>query len=233
VTIPILSTVIAPDTLWDAGSRGRVMRKNRRAQALGGHMQINVLWSNSLRRYEFGTMPLTLAVWRTLEALYEVTDAGASGFLVKDPHDCIVTVAYGKAIDYNLVGNIYQLVERITSPTGAVTNDRTITRLDAASFHVYVSGVETFTYTLDATTGRVTIPADPAAANVTWSGTTYVPVHFESDEIDWEIVVAGDEEEGGVHDGGAMWDPANHQSLCRPCHDAKTSEDLRRRRSRG
>jgi 5-methylcytosine-specific restriction endonuclease McrA len=31
-----------------------------------------------------------------------------------------------------------------------------------------------------------------------------------------------------VLDGGDMWNPANHQSLCQPCHRAKTREESRR-----
>lgn len=194
MTIPILSTVIAPDSLWSAMVRGRLMRRNRRAELPSGRKQINVLRSNSLRRYEFGTLPMTLAVWRTLEALYEVTDAGASGFLLHDPSDCVVSNSYGRAVDENLVSNTYQLVERKTSPTGSLTHDRTIRRLDASSFLLYLSGVLHATYTLNANTGIVTIPADPTAANVSWAADTYVPVHFESDDLDWDLELAGDEE---------------------------------------
>lgn len=194
MTIPILSTVIAPDSLWSATVRGKLQRRNRRAENIGGYKQINVLWSNSLRRWEFGTLPMTLAVWRALEALYEVTDAGASGFLVHDPSDCVVSNAYGRAIDANTVANTYQLVERKTTPTGSLTHDRTIRRLDASSFLLYLSGVLHGTYTLDANTGIVTIPADPTAANISWAANTYVPVHFENDDLDWDLELAGDEE---------------------------------------
>ena len=42
-----------------------------------------------------------------------------------------------------------------------------------------------------AATGRVTIPSGPTAANLAWTGRFYVPVHFQDDAIDWELVVAG------------------------------------------
>lgn len=191
MSIPILSDVIAPSRLWSATVRGKLQRRNRRGQNIGGHMQINVLWSNSLRSWEFGTVPLSLDVWRELEALYEVTDAGASGFLVHDPADCVISTAYGRAINYDASDNTYRLVSRKTSPGGTRTHDRTITRPEAASFKLYINGAQEVTYTLDDETGVVIIPADPDPTAVTWSGRTYVPVHFENDDIDWDLEIAG------------------------------------------
>ena len=60
--IPVLADVIAPNSLWSATVRGTHRRKNRRAQNIGGFQQINVLWSNTLRTWEFGTVPLSLAL---------------------------------------------------------------------------------------------------------------------------------------------------------------------------
>lgn len=191
MSIPILSDVIAPNSLWSATVRGKLMRRNRRGANLGGFQQINVLWSNTLRSWEFGSVPLSLAVWKTLQALYEVTDAGASGFLLHDPQDCIVTVDYGAAINYDTSDNTYRLVQRITSPGGTRTHDRTITRPDANSFRLFINGVEELTYTLDDETGIIIIPSDPLPSSISWSGRTYVPVHFTDDEIDWDLVIAG------------------------------------------
>ena len=46
-------------------------------------------------------------------------------------------------------------------------------------------------YTLNVTTGIITIPSAPAASTVTWIGSIYVPVHFADDSIDWTLVAAG------------------------------------------
>lgn len=193
--IPILADVIAPNTLWSATVRGKLLRKNRRASNIGGFQQINVLWANSLRSWEFGTVPMPLSVWKTLQGLYEVTEAGASGFLLHDPQDCVVTVDYGRAINYDSSDNTYRLIQQITSPGGTRTYDRTTTRPDANSFRLFVDEVEEVTYTLDDETGVLTIPSDPLYTSITWSGRTYVPVHFTDDEIDWDLVIAGPAEQ--------------------------------------
>lgn len=194
MTITILDDVIAPNSLWSATVRGRVMRRNRRAENAGGFKQINVQWENSLRSWEFGTVPLSLSTWKNLQALYEVTDAGASGFLLFDPQDCVVTVENGVAIDYDSSDDTYRLIQRITAPGGTRTKDRIIRRPDVGSFRLFIDGVEELTYTLDDQTGIITIPSDPLAASVTWSGKIYVPVHFADDAIDWDLVVAGNVE---------------------------------------
>jgi 5-methylcytosine-specific restriction protein A len=36
-----------------------------------------------------------------------------------------------------------------------------------------------------------------------------------------------------INDGGAVLDDDNLQSLCRSCHDKKTADDIRKRRSAG
>jgi uncharacterized protein (TIGR02217 family) len=193
-TIPVLASVIAPNSLWSATVQGKSMRRNKRARNQGGYMQVNVGWTNTLRQYEFGTVPLSVSNWRTLEGLYEVTDAGAYGFLVLDPKDSVVPEAVGRATLYDASDPMYQLTKRYTAAGSVQTRDRTITRPKVGGFVLYVNGVIEPTYTLDETTGRVIIPSAPDAADVSWSGLHYVPVHFESDEIDWTLVIAGDAE---------------------------------------
>lgn len=190
-SITVLSDVIAPNSLWSSGVRGKQMRRNSRVQVQSGEIAINVVWSRTLRQYEFGTVPLTVDQWRALEGLYEVTDAGAYGFLALDPKDCSAALTNGKATLISAPAHTYQLVKRYTSVGSSQTRDRVITRPLAAGFVLAISGTPTLSYTLDVAAGIVTIPADPSAANVTWSGQFYVPVHFDSDDIDWDLVVAG------------------------------------------
>jgi uncharacterized protein (TIGR02217 family) len=189
--IPVLADIIAPNHLWSATVRGELVRNNKRAQNVGGFKQIQVRWSTSLRMYEFGTVPLDLDVWRTLEALYEYTDAGGYGFLLQDPADCIIPRSIGRVINYESSDNTYRLVERKTVAGGAFTHDRVVTRPEVSPFRLFISDVEEMSYTLDEETGVVTIPSDPDPTTVSWSGRSYVPVHFAEDKINWELVVAG------------------------------------------
>lgn len=191
MSIVVLADVIAPNSLWSSGVRGKQIRRNLRAQIQSGEMQINVGWSRTLRQYEIGSVPLTVEQWQSLEGLHEVTEGGTYGFLLQDPKDSSVTDATGGATLVSAPAHTYQLVQRKTAAGSTREYDRIITRPRAAGFVLSISGAPTGSFTLDPNTGIVMIPADPAAVLITWSGVFYVPVHFESDEIDWELVRAG------------------------------------------
>jgi uncharacterized protein (TIGR02217 family) len=191
MSITVLSNVIAPNSLWSAGARGKQMRRNTRVQVQSGQMQINVGWSRTLRQYEIDTVPLSVEQWQSLEGLHEVTEGGAYGFLLQDPKDCSASDTTGKATLISAPAHTYQLIKRYTSVGSSQLKDRVITRPRAAGFVLKISGTPTLSYTLDPDTGVIIIPADPSALNVSWSGLFYVPVHFDTDEIDWELARAG------------------------------------------
>lgn len=100
-TITVLSDVVLPDIVLTAGVRGRQIRKNERTQTVSGSVQVNVRWDYTLREFEVGYVPMLPAAWSAIEGLFEVTDAGAYGFLMLDPKDSSVAVADGKLISYN------------------------------------------------------------------------------------------------------------------------------------
>lgn len=193
MSVSILADVIAPNSLWSAGAKGKNIRRNDRVELQSGALQVNVSRAITLRQYEIGTVPLSVEQWQTLEGLFEATDAGAYGFLLQDPKDCSASDTTGRATLISGGAHTYQLVKRYTAAGSTRTKDRVIRRPRAAGFVLKVSGVVVSgaSYTLDATTGIVTIPAGPTAANITWSGIFYVPVHFENDVIDWDLLVAG------------------------------------------
>jgi uncharacterized protein (TIGR02217 family) len=189
--ITVYADVILPESIVAAGVRGRQIRSNARTMAFNGEQQINVGWARTLRQFELGVVPLTVAQWQTIEGLHEVTEGGAFGFLMPDPKDASVSLADGRV---SLVSGItYQLQKRYTSVGSTRTKDRKITRPLAAGFTLQASNVTVAPadYTLNDTTGRLTIPSAPAFATLTWSGSFYVPVHFANDEIDWELVRSG------------------------------------------
>ena len=200
MSLTVLSDVIAPNSIWAAGARGKQMRVNSRGQNQGGYRQVNVMQSVTLRQYEFGTVPIQedgadedarRQAWQDLEGLHEVTEAGGYGFLLLDPKDCTANHAAGKVTLINAGAHTYQLIKRYTSVGSTRTKDRKITRPRVAGFVLRINGAPTNDFTLDKDTGVITIPSDPTAANVTWSGTFYIPVHFEQDDLDWDLLIAG------------------------------------------
>lgn len=194
MTITVYADVILPNQIISAGARGKQIRNNARTMASNGTQQVNVNWARTLRQYELGVVPLTVADWQTLEGLFEVTEGGAFGFLLQDPKDTKALITEGVATA--LTSTTFQLYKTYTSAGSTRTKTRKITRPIASGFVINNSGtplVVTSQYTLNTTTGIVTIPSAPTAGNLTWSGNFYVPVHFSSDEIDWELVRSGPE----------------------------------------
>jgi len=191
MAITVLSDVILPNSVLSTGVRGKQLRNNTRTESRNGSAIININWSKTLRQYELGVVPMRLDQWQAIEGLHEVTEGGAFGFLMFDPKDHATVDTQGFVTLIDAATHTYQLVKRYTSAGSTRSKDRTITRPKAAGFVLQINGVPTGSYTLNADTGVVTIPADPVASTVRWSGSFYVPVHFESDQIDWELVVAG------------------------------------------
>lgn len=191
MSIVIYNDVILPDRIMRAGVRGKNIRKNRRASAENAQMKINVQWSKTLRQYQIGIVPLDLADWQLLEGLFEVTDAGAYGFLMQDPKDVIVDAAAGLLYPYTtaLVGAIglgygvpvYKMYKRYTAIGSTRTRDRAITRPQltptlkrGASTVVLGAGAGQAAINYD--TGAVTFVADSSSTvtNVTVGATTQV-----------------------------------------------------------
>lgn len=174
-SLTVYSDVVVPQSLIAAGVTGRQVRRNTRVSAPNGRMRIIADQSRTIRQYEFGIVPLTLAQWQLIEGLYEVTDAGAFGMLMSDPKDNQCAIAEGLLYAYttDLIGTIgtgygvpdYQLHKRYTVTGSSRTKDRIITRPVAAA--PILRGGVAVTYgagagnvALDADTGRATFVAD-------------------------------------------------------------------------
>lgn len=186
--ITVFADVTLPNSVVQAGVRGKQIRRNARVATSSGAQAANVLWTQTLREFEIGFVPMRRSAWQDIETLHEITDGGAYGFLMEDPKDMRVSAGgVVAAID----ADDFQLYKRSTHALSARFKDRKITRPRAAGFVLMIAGVPTAAYTLDVETGIVNIPAEPDAADVTWTGLFYVPVHFQSDIIDWDLVVTG------------------------------------------
>jgi hypothetical protein len=286
-SITIFTDVILPASVLSAGVNGKLTRINGRVQSPSGFVRVNSRSSRTIRQYEFGSVPLDLSIWQTLEGLYEVTEAGAYGFLLSDPKDQKLTtgvlypyttaligaagVGYGVPVyklhkRYSVAGSTRTADRQITRPkatpallrggvavtlgasagnaainldtgtvtfvadssssvsafTAGATTDITLssalsglaiggrlyltgiagtsaTTLNGTSHEITnITGGGLNVYTLDVdttgltrTSGGTGYKYPQASETLTWSGSFYVPVHFQSNTIDWDLVRAG------------------------------------------
>lgn len=198
MAIEILTDVILPNLVWSKGVRGAQVRKNQRAESGSGIPSVNILHDTTKREFTFGTVPMFIEAWQALEGAYEVTDAGAYGCLLQDPKDPSASHETGRVTLISAPAHTYQMVKRYTSVGSSLTHDRIIRHVHAGNFELKVSGTPLVTpddYTFDANTGVITIPSDPAPGTVTWASIIYVPVHFTDDRLEWELIVAGNEDQ--------------------------------------
>lgn len=192
MSVIVYPEIVMPNAVIEAGIRGRVIRRNERVPVASGYEAINIIWDRSLREYELGTVPLRRAAWQQLEGLFEVTDGGAYGFLMLDPHDSSVGAAEGfMAGPLTGYPNTFQLFKRYWEPVSGRWKDRKITRPIAASLAVTYNGAPATINGVDVTNGRIEIAGATNSALLAWTGRFYVPVHFANDQIDWEMLIAG------------------------------------------
>jgi uncharacterized protein (TIGR02217 family) len=189
MAITVLDDVILSNDEISANMRGKNMRANSRVQLNNGYQTINVVGTRTLRQFELGFVPMSLTAWQAIEALYEITEGGAYGFLIEDPKDPTVTAGGVTEVS----SGVYQLQKRYVDAGSARYKDRTITRPRATGFVITENGIPIGggSYTLDVDTGLITIPSLPDAADLAWSGRFYVPVHFMTDILDWEVARPG------------------------------------------
>lgn len=171
------------------GLGGRLRRRNIRTQSPSGKLAVAVVQSRTLREYEFGVVPMSAARWSELEGLFEVTDAGAAGFLLEDPKDRSVSTSDGLLYPYTtqLVGTIgtgygvpsLKLYKRYSALSGARYKDRAITRprLGAVLYRAGVPvtlGVSAGNAAINYDTGTATFVADTSQAltSITAGGST-------------------------------------------------------------
>jgi len=189
-TITVYADVILTNTVISVHAEGKNIRFNKRLQLETGVENVNQIWDNTVRSYMLGIKPMLITQWSEVEAIHEVTEGGAFGFLLEDPKDHSVV----NGVMTELSAGVYQLWKRIIHTDSARYKDRKITRPRLAGFIPYTNGVPIVSYTLDVETGQITIPSAPAAATLTWVGDFYVPVHFMEDTIDWELASGGSDD---------------------------------------
>lgn len=154
-------------------------------------------WTYPLHAWDVSQGLNSQADFETLRAFFMVARGRLHGWRFKDWGDCTTTVADGRATA--ITSTTFQLVKRYTSGSDSV--DRLIRKPVAATVAVFVSGSPA-TFTLDGTTGIVTIAAAPAAGNITWSGEFDVPMRFDTDRLEGRIVARN--ANGLVHEWGSI-----------------------------
>lgn len=87
MSVIVYDDVILDECVFLAGATGTQMRLNDRSINQGGYATVNAVRDVTLRMFNFGAKPMYIEFWKEVEGCYEVTDAGAFGFLVKDPKD--------------------------------------------------------------------------------------------------------------------------------------------------
>lgn len=190
--IQVLADVILPTSVLAAGVQGKNLRSNTRTMNQGGYATVNINWTRTLREFTLGIAPMAPSDWQAIEAVYEVTDAGAYGFLLSDPKDSTVSAAtgllqpWGGAPAGNIGTNglgygvpVHRLTKRYTSAGSLRTKDRQITRPQATpallrNGAAVTLGAAPGNAAIDLTTGTVTFVADTsqAIASITVGSTT-------------------------------------------------------------
>ena len=143
-----------------------------------GAEQRNQNWSYPLQRYDISHAVKTVAERDTLIATFYAAAGRANGFRFKDYADYQATVANGALV--LISGSNYQLVKNYAF--GAVTQQRKITKPVSGTLTISGGG----SYTVDYTTGIVTKTS--GAAPTAWAGEFDVPVRFDSDQMQIEIL---------------------------------------------
>lgn len=190
MSLTVFSDVVLSANIIAAGIRGKNQRSNIRVTTTSGEMQINVRWARTLRQYELGVVPLSPEQWAQIEALHEVTEGGAFGFLMQDPKDRATTAGEGYLQAFSsglLLGSVgygfgvptYRLTKRYSVTGTSRYKDRLITRpkanpLVAKNGAALGYGTGPGQFTVNENTGVVTINDDASAyvATATLGSTT-------------------------------------------------------------
>lgn len=137
MTIEVLADVILSERVIMAGVTGSLTRQNARGVNQAGFATANVVRDETIRQYEIGTKPMKTAYWAEIEGIYEITDAGAFGFLMLDPKDQVVTVGglqgYMLGVEYGVAGYgnggpLYGLRQLKKAASSTRTKARVVTR---------------------------------------------------------------------------------------------------------
>ncbi|AVO44071.1 DUF2460 domain-containing protein [Phreatobacter cathodiphilus] len=155
-----------------------------------GREERNARWAHSRRRYDAGYGVKSLAGLQAVVAFFEERRGRLHGFRFRDrldhassqpgaapsPADQPIGTGDGETSGFALAK---------TYGLGPGAYVRPIAKPVAGTVRVAVAGVETAAFTLDATTGLVTLAAPPPDGAAVTAGFLFdVPVRFDTDRLD-------------------------------------------------
>lgn len=181
------------------GSSGGVERRTEIIELVSGFEERNSPWAQSRRRYDAGLGVRSLDDLAEVLAFFEARHGQLYGFRWKDwlDHRSCAPSGTIAATDQVLegTGTVRQLVKRYEDAAGSYV--RTIAKPASGSVQVAVDGVALVAgtdFTVDETTGLVTLATDPGALQVTAGFEFDVPVRFDVDTVEVNLAAfeAGD-----------------------------------------
>jgi uncharacterized protein (TIGR02217 family) len=170
-------------------STGGPERKTEIVTLGSGYEERNGVWAHSRRRYDVGYGIKTLDDIHAVIAFFEARAGRLYGFRFKDFSDfkssppAAAITPLDQALG-NGDGAAKNFALRKTYASGPAAWTRAIVKPVAGSVRVAVGGVETTAFTLDTTTGVITLAAAPANGAAVTAGFEFdVPVRFDSDAL--------------------------------------------------
>lgn len=168
------------------GSTGGVERRTEIATLASGFERRSTPWALGRRRYLIGANLRSLDDMAELTAFFEARRGRLYGFRFKDFADFKSCAPGGTiaATDQALgMGDGARKAFDLTKTYGDVV--RPIAKPVTGSVRVALDGVETTAFSLDATTGRVTLAVAPGPGVATTAGFAFdTPVRFDTDRIE-------------------------------------------------
>ncbi|CAN5393294.1 TIGR02217 family protein [soil metagenome] len=174
------------------GCTGGVERRTQVTTLASGFEQRSTPWAQGRRRYLIGTATRPLDDAAALVAFFEERRGRLHGFRFRDPADCkscapsLTPVAGDQPLGTgDGTRKVFALAK--TYGAGATAVVRPITKPVAGTIKIAVAGVFQTggTFTVDTTTGLVTLASAPAVGAAVTAGFEFdTPVRFDSDRID-------------------------------------------------
>lgn len=179
------------------GAVGGPERQTEVVRLASGAESRNAQWSGSRRRWDVGGTVMRLDAAQDLVAFFEARGGRLNGFRFRDPVDwksCAPSEAIA-ASDQVIgtgdgVATAFQLVKHYAS--GADTFTRAIRKPVDGAVLVAVDGEPTTAFSVDLSTGVVTLEDAPAEGVPVSAGFEFdTPVRFDGDRLDMALVGHG------------------------------------------